>query len=64
MERRMKNNISSKASRANKKNYFSQMDNNASLLENQNNVLSNQIVTLESHIKEIKNFLINKFNTK
>lgn len=64
IERRMKNNVSSKASRANKKSYFSKLESNAAILENENVRLSKQITTLDSHIKEIKNFLINKFNTK
>jgi hypothetical protein len=64
IERRKKNNMSSKISRANKKCYYNQMDEKAEFLQKQNESLSNKIELLEKVNKMIKEYLIEQFNNK
>jgi len=61
LERRKKNNISSKISRANKKKNFSEMDLKCNELENNNLHLEKKIVELEKLTKVIKDYLVQKF---
>lgn len=64
LERRKKNNISSKISRANKKNYYSQMDERSVALENENRKLEVKVQKLEELNKLMKDYLINNFSNK
>jgi hypothetical protein len=64
LERRKKNNLSSKASRANKKNLYNEMDAKSDFLEKENQRLRDKQVKLERVTKEIKDFLIEKFAGK
>lgn len=62
LERRKKNNISSKISRANKKKSYTDMDYKCAELEKSNIRLSGKIEELDKLNKVIKDFLVDKFN--
>lgn len=62
IERRKKNNISSKVSRANKKNAYKQMDCKCTELERDNIRLRNKIDNLEKLTKTIREYLLEKFS--
>jgi hypothetical protein len=61
LERRKKNNISSKVSRANKKNYYTEMDSRMDSLERQNTQLEAKAKKLEQINKMMKDYLIENF---
>ena len=61
LERRIKNNMSSKISRANKKNVYNQMDDRCLQLENSNQELRVKMEELESLNQIIKDLLVEKF---
>lgn len=61
LERRKKNNISSKVSRANKKNYYTEMDSHMDSLERQNTQLEAKAKKLEQINKMMKDYLIENF---
>ena len=64
LERRKKNNISSKASRANKKSLYNEMDAKSDFLEQENERLRKRIVQMEDLSKIIKDMLVEKFGGK
>jgi hypothetical protein len=64
LERRKKNNISSKASRANKKSLYNEMDAKSDFLEQENERLKMRIVKMEDLSKIIKDMLVEKFGGK
>jgi len=64
LERRKKNNISSKVSRANKKSYYNEMDARSDFLKEQNKKLQDKSKLLEQVNKAIKEYLIEQFNSK
>lgn len=61
LERRKKNNMSSKISRANKKNFYTGMDAKSDQLEKDNQSLRAKIVNLENLNKVLKDYLIQNF---
>ena len=64
LERRKKNNISSKVSRANKKSYYNEMEARSDYLKEQNKKLQDKSKLLEQVNKAIKEYLIEQFNSK
>ena len=64
LERRKKNNMSSKASRANKKSLYNEMDAKSDFLEVENKRLVDRIGKLEHLNKLIKDMLVEKFAGK
>lgn len=64
LERRKKNNISSKISRANKKKTYSEMDSKCYELDRSNKRLEIKIQKLEKVNKIIKEFLVEKFTSQ
>jgi hypothetical protein len=64
LERRKKNNISSKVSRANKKSYYNEMEARSNFLTEQNKKLQDKSKLLEQVNKAIKEYLIEQFNSK
>jgi hypothetical protein len=64
LERRKKNNISSKVSRANKKSYYNEMEARSNYLTEQNKKLQDKSKLLEQVNKAIKEYLIEQFNSK
>lgn len=64
IERRKKNNISSKNSRANKKNYYSSLDDKCIELSEENNLLEYKIQMLEKANKFMKEHLIQRVSGK
>lgn len=61
LERRKKNNISSKISRANKRKAYSEIDEKCALLESSNEEMKVRIDELESLNKAIKDMLVERF---
>ena len=64
LERRKKNNLSSKASRANKKRLYGEMDSKCDILEKDNSRLKKKIVQLEELNKLIKETLFKQLKNK
>ncbi len=64
LERRIKNNISSKASRANKKSLYNEMDAKSDFLVQENQRLSKKIAKMEEISKIIKDMLVERFAGK
>lgn len=64
LERRIKNNISSKASRANKKSLYNEMDAKSDFLVQENQRLSEKIAKMEDLSKIIKDMLVERFAGK
>ena len=64
LERRKKNNVSSKNSRANKKNYYSSLDGKCSELSKENDMLEHKISILEYVNKYMKEHLIQRVSGK
>jgi len=64
LEKRKKNNVSSKISRSNKKTYYNSMDAKCDELELENNNLKNKIQKLQDMTKALKDFLLQNFNQK
>lgn len=64
LERRKKNNISSKVSRSNKKKSYSEMDSKCDEYEKNNKRLETKIIELEHLNKVIKEFLVERFTQK
>ena len=62
IERRKKNNISSKVSRANKKNAYKEMESKCSQLERDNVRLTKKIENLDKLTKTIREYLLEKFS--
>ena len=64
LERRVKNNISSKASRVNKKSLYNEMDAKSDFLVQENQRLSKKITKMEDLSKIIKDMLVERFAGK
>jgi len=62
IEKRKKNNVSSKISRSNKNTYYNSMDAKCDELELENNNLKTKIQKLEDMTKTLKDFLLQNFN--
>lgn len=63
IERRLKNNKSSKISRSNKKALYNQMEQKSSELELKNTLLREKIEKLQSNISTLKSYLISNLNS-